>query len=162
MRSSHNHFGSPGYRHSSYDRIKAQKIKEGLKHKPMSERAARNVDDVTQLEYDRRWSLYQYWVSHYLHQCKQKIAGHAETYALACQEYQKAQTELDYAVLRDAHVVGATTTGAAKYHDILQKMRPKIIIIEEAAEVLESHIVTCNRAILFIIFVLSTPFCISY
>ena len=114
-RNSHSHSGIPS---SSYDRIKAQKIKEGLKHKPMNERAARNVDDVTQLEYDRRWSLYQYWISQYLHQCKQKIA---EIYALACWEYQAAQNELDYAVLYDAHVVGATTTGAAKYHDILQK-----------------------------------------
>jgi len=134
--------GSPGHKHSSCDKIKAQQIKNGLKCKPMSERAACNIDDVTHLDGDRRWSLYQYWVSQYLHKCKQRVAGHAETYGLACQEYQKAQAELDYAVLRDAHVVGATTTGAAKYHDILQKMRPKIIIIEEAAEVLESHIVT--------------------
>ncbi|XP_065913577.1 NFX1-type zinc finger-containing protein 1-like [Dysidea avara] len=136
------HSGSPGYRHSNYDKIKAQQIKEGLKGKPMSERAVHNIDDVTHLDYDRRWSLYQYWVSQYLHKCKQKVAGHAETYSLACQEHQKAQAELDYAVLRDAHVVGATTTGAAKYHNIIQNMRPKIIIIEEAAEVLESHIVT--------------------
>jgi len=134
--------GSPGYRSSSYDKTKARQIKEGLKCKPMSERATRNIDDVTHLDSDRRWSLYQYWITQYLHKCKQKVAGHADTYALACQEYQKAQAELDYAVLRDAHVVGATTTGAAKYHNILQKMRPKIIIIEEAAEVLESHIVT--------------------
>ncbi|XP_065913575.1 NFX1-type zinc finger-containing protein 1-like isoform X1 [Dysidea avara] len=136
------HSGSPGYRHSSYDKIKAQQIKEGLKGKPMSERAVHNIDDITHLDYDRRWSLYQYWVSQYLHKCKQKVAGHAETYSLSCQEYQKAQAELNYAVLCDAHVVGATTTGAAKYHNIIQKMRPKIIIIEEAAEVLESHIVT--------------------
>jgi len=34
-----------------------------------------------------------------------------------------------------------TTTGAAKYHSILSDVRPKIVIIEEAAEVLESHIV---------------------
>ena len=32
--------------------------------------------------------------------------------------------------------------GAAKYRNILQSLRPRITIVEEAAEVLESHIVT--------------------
>ena len=32
--------------------------------------------------------------------------------------------------------------GAAKYRELLQRLRPRITIVEEAAEVLESHIVT--------------------
>ena len=32
--------------------------------------------------------------------------------------------------------------GAAKYREVLQQVRPRITIVEEAAEVLESHIVT--------------------
>ena len=32
--------------------------------------------------------------------------------------------------------------GAAKYRDLLHRIKPKITIVEEAAEVLESHIVT--------------------
>ena len=32
--------------------------------------------------------------------------------------------------------------GAAKYRDFLHRIKPKITIVEEAAEVLESHIVT--------------------
>ena len=35
-----------------------------------------------------------------------------------------------------------TTTGAAKHQTQLQAVSPKIIIVEEAAEVLESHLVT--------------------
>ena len=69
-----------------------------------------------------------------------------ETYASACGEYQRARTELDYAVMCKTHIVGMTTTGASKYHAILQKLRPKIIIVEEAAEVLECHIVTTLTA----------------
>ncbi|KAH3710995.1 NFX1-type zinc finger-containing protein 1-like [Dreissena polymorpha] len=38
--------------------------------------------------------------------------------------------------------MGMTTTGAAKYRKILQRVKPQIIIVEEAAEILESHIVT--------------------
>lgn len=35
-----------------------------------------------------------------------------------------------------------TTTGAAKYRQLLQRIHPRIVIVEEAAEVLESHVVT--------------------
>ena len=120
----------------------SQEINKGLKNKPMSERAAENLQDITCLKSSQKWSLYLYWVNQNLQRCKQKVACHVETYASACEEYQKARTELDYAVIRKTHVVGMTTTGASKYHAILQKLHPKIIIVEEAAEVLESHIVT--------------------
>lgn len=35
-----------------------------------------------------------------------------------------------------------TTTGAAKYRKILQQLKPRLVIIEEAAEVLEAHTIT--------------------
>ena len=39
------------------------------------------------------------------------------------------------------------TRGAAKYRQILQKVEPRIVIVEEAAEVLEAHtIATLSRA----------------
>lgn len=34
------------------------------------------------------------------------------------------------------------TQGAAKYRQILQKVEPRIVIVEEAAEVLEAHTIT--------------------
>lgn len=35
-----------------------------------------------------------------------------------------------------------TTTGAAKYRSALQEVRPPLVIVEEAAEVLEAHTIT--------------------
>lgn len=35
-----------------------------------------------------------------------------------------------------------TTTGAAKFNKVIQKVRSPIVVVEEAAEVLESHIIT--------------------
>ncbi|XP_050430378.1 NFX1-type zinc finger-containing protein 1-like [Adelges cooleyi] len=43
--------------------------------------------------------------------------------------------------LRNAFVVGLTTTGASMRHSQLMKFKPPIVIVEEAAEVLESHVV---------------------
>ena len=38
-----------------------------------------------------------------------------------------------------ASVVGMTTTGAARYQTVLQALAPPIVVVEEAAEVFESH-----------------------
>lgn len=35
-----------------------------------------------------------------------------------------------------------TTTGAAKFRNVLQEVRPRLVIVEEAAEVLEAHTIT--------------------
>ena len=55
--------------------------------------------------------------------------------------------------MQKATVIGMTSTGAAKYQSILQDIGPKIVIVEEAAEVLEGHIITslsskCEHVIL--------------
>ena len=42
-----------------------------------------------------------------------------------------------------------TTTGAAKYKKILQKLNSNIMIVEEAAEILESHILTSMTPSIF-------------
>jgi hypothetical protein len=38
--------------------------------------------------------------------------------------------------------VALTTTGCAKYSDLLRKVKFPILIVEEAAEVFEAHILT--------------------
>lgn len=43
---------------------------------------------------------------------------------------------------RSVQVIGMTTTGAAKFRKALQEVRPCLVIVEEAAEVLEAHTIT--------------------
>ena len=69
------------------------------------------------------------------------------TISLGCRKIEDQNT------LATAKVVGMTTTGAAKYQDVLQGLKPKIVIVEEAAEVLEAYITTalsesCEQLIL--------------
>ena len=54
--------------------------------------------------------------------------------------------EVDRCVLEHTYVIGMTTTGAARYQRILNLVKPKIVIIEEAAEILVSHIVSALNA----------------
>ncbi|KAL5632189.1 hypothetical protein ACGC1H_000258 [Rhizoctonia solani] len=43
-------------------------------------------------------------------------------------------------ILSRSHIVGCTTTGAAKLVSLLSGMGPKVMIVEEAGQVLEAHI----------------------
>ena len=48
----------------------------------------------------------------------------------------------DTEILRSARVIGATTTGAAQYRDLLNEKKAGVLIIEEAGEVLEAHVLS--------------------
>ena len=50
--------------------------------------------------------------------------------------------EEDMAIMSSMKIIGMTTTGAARYKDVLRRIQPKIVVVEEAAEVLEAHVVT--------------------
>ncbi|KAL9068301.1 MAG: hypothetical protein Q9157_006551 [Trypethelium eluteriae] len=49
-------------------------------------------------------------------------------------------------ILKEKRIIGCTTTAAAKYTCELQNANPGIIIVEEAGEILESHILTAMTA----------------
>jgi hypothetical protein len=45
-------------------------------------------------------------------------------------------------VIRKKRIIGCTTTAAAKYTEEIRKASPGIILVEEAGEILESHVLT--------------------
>lgn len=50
--------------------------------------------------------------------------------------------ERDTHTLQRKRIIGCTTTGAAKYTELLQSVSPSVLLVEEAGEILESHILT--------------------
>ena len=109
---------------------------------PMKKNEVMEVTKVSYLSWDKRVKLYKYWLLKYRLYLLNKYSDIFIKYNKCCEEVRAAQKEIDRLVMETASVIGMTTTGAAKYHDILQKVKPRIIIVEEAAEVLESHIVS--------------------
>ena len=72
-----------------------------------------------------------------------------EALATAAREYNKCQENLIRArnisllgMLHNKRIVGCTTTAAAKYGDEIRTFNPDILLVEEAGEILESHILT--------------------
>ena len=48
----------------------------------------------------------------------------------------------DRHVIQPKRMIGCTTTAAAKYVDLMKSVKPDILLVEEAGEILESHILT--------------------
>ncbi|XP_071615637.1 NFX1-type zinc finger-containing protein 1 [Heliangelus exortis] len=120
-----------------------QKAKVELrKLSTMTELEARAIQDLWQLDLSSRWRLYRLWLQTYQGLIRQRILQHEQQYQAAAERLTELRLQEDLCILKEAQVVGMTTTGAAKYRQILQKVEPRIIIVEEAAEVLEAHIVT--------------------
>ncbi|KAK2748934.1 hypothetical protein FQN57_007217 [Myotisia sp. PD_48] len=61
-------------------------------------------------------------------------------YNEACKEITIGKWERDSVILQEARIIGMTTTGLSKYRGLVSSIKPKIILIEEAAEVLEAPI----------------------
>ncbi|NXX41716.1 ZNFX1 protein, partial [Tricholaema leucomelas] len=108
----------------------------------MTELEARTVQDVWQLDLDSRWRLYRLWLQTYQRHIQESILQHAQRYREAAERLAELRLQEDLLILNEARVVGMTTTGAAKYRQILQIVQPRIVIVEEAAEVLEAHTIT--------------------
>ena len=119
-----------------------KRIQKGFEYKPMEAEDASQVEDLRFLNSEQRWRMYHYWVQEYLRFQKQQLEIPAAIYNRACSDYLQMKQDIDCHVARGADIIGMTTTGAAKYHHILKGIHPKIVVIEEAAEVFESHVIT--------------------
>ena len=125
------------------DKERRKRIKKGFEYnKPIKAKEASKVKDLRFISNKERWRMYHYWVQQYLRFQKQQLEIPAARYNRVCSDYLQMKQDIDCHVARGADIIGMTTTGAAKYHHILKGIHPKIVVIEEAAEVFESHVIT--------------------
>ncbi|KAK0437029.1 P-loop containing nucleoside triphosphate hydrolase protein [Armillaria borealis] len=71
-----------------------------------------------------------------------KLCRHILRYNDLIDQLTRKFREKDAAVLRSKQIIGCTTTAAAKYGLDLQAASPDVVLVEEAGEILESHVVT--------------------
>ncbi|KAL4242825.1 hypothetical protein ABKN59_011535 [Abortiporus biennis] len=63
-------------------------------------------------------------------------------YQEACSGYNDIRDETRRRLLCQTDLIGCTTTGAAKLTSLLSSISPKVLMVEEAGQVLESHILS--------------------
>lgn len=105
------------------------------------------------LSIPNRWKLYRHWKNKFCRSIMTKIEIFKAYQDDILEDYKDEKFINEFRVLNRASLIAMTTTGAAKYHMMLQLLQPRITIIDEAAEVLEAHILasltsSCQHLIL--------------
>ncbi|EYE96762.1 P-loop containing nucleoside triphosphate hydrolase protein [Aspergillus ruber CBS 135680] len=98
-----------------------------------------HVDSMSQQERQR---LHEYWVAEIRRDAHDTAGNLLERQRRTKVQFDNIRDELNMRCLRDAHIIGVTTTGLARNLNMLRRLRSKIVVCEEAGEVLESHLLT--------------------
>ena len=77
----------------------------------MTDQEERHIADVWELTLDDRWRLYRKWVREICLQHQNTIANVQDAYNEGMKELQELYNAKNYELLREAHVIGMTTTG---------------------------------------------------
>ena len=115
--------------------------KENVGATPLEMRQFNNAN-LLKMPIEMRRKLYDTWVLKY-HRCMiDRKQPDINTMSSMCKELQHLKSTLQCSALENKDVIGMTTTGAAKHQHLMHQIKPKIVIVEEAAEVLEAHIIS--------------------
>ncbi|KAJ5795127.1 hypothetical protein N7457_001726 [Penicillium paradoxum] len=87
-----------------------------------------------------RGPIYDYLRKQLLDILREEVCRLAKNYENTSRKFQIGRYERDYCVLEGAKIVGMTTTGLSKYRALVSSLKPRVILIEEAAEVIEAPI----------------------
>ncbi|CAG9858900.1 unnamed protein product [Phyllotreta striolata] len=101
-----------------------------------------NLQNPHLMSMDQRWQLYFHWLfllkrSYYSK--RERLGARYKDIYIELKEYEAME---DAQIMKEAKVIGMTTTCAARLKSSLQVIKSPIVIVEEAAEILESHVVT--------------------
>ena len=108
----------------------------------MTKEQVMSIRDPMALTMQQRWSFYKYLVNQYRERAKERLIPISKEYDECCKKIKELDEMKDELYLKESEVIAMTTTCAARYRKALGRIKPKIIIIEEAAEVLEAHVIT--------------------
>jgi hypothetical protein len=94
------------------------------------------------LNHDERCALVCLWANEVYEDIVAELLETIESSAKLQENLNNIHDETDRRILQDAEVIGVTTSGLAKRISVLQRVRSKVIICEEAGEVMEPHMIS--------------------
>lgn len=109
-------------------KLQKNRIKMELKKtEHMTETNARAVRDVWTLSQQDKWNLYRFWRSLYVNQIEDEIRVLRKMYSDEWVRFVSLRNQEDLEIVQGYSIIGMTTTGAAKYHHIIDGIKPRII-----------------------------------
>lgn len=106
------------------------------------ELAARAADNVDSLQPSERRVLAQHWINIIKQEETEDLFSHIQESEKLRDRVNSVHSEVNRRALLTADVIGVTTTGLARDIATLQSLRTKVVVCEEAAEVLEAHTIS--------------------
>ncbi|KAK8236036.1 putative NF-X1 finger and helicase domain protein [Phyllosticta capitalensis] len=120
-------------------------IRQGAQIVPMQ--SERPVDELKSahlytMTYAERRSILSFWVREITRTTTDEFVASVQRFTDDQRKSQKYRMETDLRCLQQAHVVGVTTSGMARNMELLRRVGNKVLVCEEAGQVLESHLLT--------------------
>ncbi|CAI6332211.1 unnamed protein product [Periconia digitata] len=103
---------------------------------------SRNADAIWQMSLNERKCLYTFWVNGYRANRKEAFYAAMRQYFAVKKLDDAARREVDLRCLAGADIIGMTTSGLARNLDLLKRLPIKVVLVEEAGEILEAHTLT--------------------
>ncbi|KAK0931386.1 hypothetical protein LTR91_000335 [Friedmanniomyces endolithicus] len=118
-----------------------------LRGAPWGYRRPRTVDNlrdvnITHMTGQERRLIRDAWVKDMHTELQNKLRTAMAAYDTLKKQLDAIRTELDLRVLRQANIIGVTTSGLARNLDLIRRTGAKVLVCEEAGEVLECHLLT--------------------
>ncbi|KAF2134773.1 P-loop containing nucleoside triphosphate hydrolase protein [Dothidotthia symphoricarpi CBS 119687] len=98
------------------------------------------TSDLTTIESRYRGAVYNYFMREVKRLLTIRIRELATRYEQAALQRKVGLWEEDVRILRDQRLIGCTTTGLSKYRALLSGLRPRVVLVEEAAETQEAYV----------------------
>lgn len=89
-----------------------------------------------------RWVVFNSWTAEMKYELDEKLDHALTSYDETKKRLNDITTELNLRVLQQANIIGVTTSGLARNLELLCGVNAKVLICEEAGEVLEAHMLT--------------------
>lgn len=97
---------------------------------------------IYEMAIHERQTLHREWLTDAAQDIDDKIYRASDSYVEKKPKLDRLRAERDFRVLKQANVIGATTSGLANVIEILGRLSSKVLLCEEAGEVLEAHTLT--------------------
>ncbi|KAK7054631.1 hypothetical protein VNI00_003094 [Paramarasmius palmivorus] len=97
---------------------------------------------VWSLPPNERQSLLAGWKQAMTNELVVGLSTEAAKYNRSLKQLANIFSEKDDGIVSSMRIIGCTTTAAAKYSEQIHKASPQVLLVEEAGEILETHILT--------------------
>ena len=116
--------------------------KAGIYERDIRSTKSTAINNIWDMKYHTRLGHFQRWKDAIMQRSIEKFVAVARNYDKCLEDLMQAQNSSIQGILRSKRIVGCTTTAAAKYGDEIRTFNHDVLLVEEAGEILESHVLT--------------------